>query len=131
MPLYVIFLPESTGPTEEIHGVTYRPPIVDSDGHLQVDVAGPFTPTSAGSGQLTVDAAGAAEQLPSQACKAVTIAALPGNAGDIYLGASDVDDTNGRVLEPGDAVDVAIDNLNRLYIDADTTDDGISYLWVS
>jgi hypothetical protein len=98
---------------------------------LRVDVITPFTPTSTGNDQVTVAAAGTAEQLPDQSCKAVSIAALPTNTGYVYLGDSGVDSTNGRVLAAGDAIDVAIDNLNRLYVDADVNGEGISYLWVS
>ena len=38
MTLILPFLPESVDATIVINGVTYRPPIIDSDGHLQVDV---------------------------------------------------------------------------------------------
>ena len=175
MPLYIILLPESTGLTETINGIVYRPPIVDSAGHLKVDVltsglpadaatettlaeiAGyvdqleallnalasmatdqlrvdlvtPFTPTAVGSGQATVAAAGSTEALPAQACKAVSIAANPDNTGNIFLGDSTVSSANGRILAPGDTLDLAIDNLNRLYIDAAVDGEGISYLWVS
>ena len=197
MPLYIVLLPESTGLTETIDGVTYRPPIVDLDGHLKVDVltsdlptdaatettlaellaaldvalssraaedggnleaiatstalleallnalasvaadqlrvdvTSPFAPTSTGSGQATVADAGTRAQLTAQACKAVSIAANPDNTGNIFLGDVTVSSANGRILAPGDAVDLAIDNLNRLYIDAAVDGEGISYLWVS
>lgn len=174
-PPYIILLPESTGLTETIDGITYRPPIVDSDGHLKADVlssplptdaatettlaaiagyvdelealldvlasgAGdqlrvdlitPFVPTSVGTGQKTVSAAGTAEQLTAQACKAVSIAAKAANTGNIFIGGSTVSSANGRILAPGDSIDLAIDNLNRLYIDAAVNGEGISYLWVS
>ena len=130
MPLYIILLPESTGLTETIDGIVYRPPIVDSDGHLKVDVISPFTPTSVGSGQKTVAVAGTREQLTAQAFRAVSIAANPDNTGNIFLGDVTVSSANGRILKPGDAIDLAIDNLNRLYIDAAVSGEGISYLWV-
>ncbi len=38
MSLILPFHPETASATIEIDGVTYRAPIVDSDGHLQVDV---------------------------------------------------------------------------------------------
>jgi hypothetical protein len=219
LPLYIILLPESTGLTETIDGIVYRPPIVDSAGHLKVDVltsglptdaatettlaellaaldvalssraaesggnleaiataldvalssiaaesggnleavatstalletllnalasvhtdqlrvdvVTPFTPTSVGSGQATVADAGTRAQLTAQACKAVSIAANPDNTGNIFLGDVTVSSANGRILAPGDAVDLAIDNLNRLYIDAAVDGEGISYLWVA
>lgn len=98
---------------------------------LRVDVITPFTPTSSGSGQLNVTTAGTRVQLPSQACKAVSIAAKPANTGNVYLGDSSVTSANGRILDAGDTIDLAIDDLSRLYIDADTDGEGISYLWVS
>ena len=197
MPLYVILLPESTGLTETIDGIVYRPPIVDAAGHLKVDVISsvlptgaatqttlaailaaldvalstraaesggnlaaiatstaliddlrnalatvgadklrvavitPFTPITTASGQATVADAGTRVQLPDQACKAVSIAAKPANTGNIFLGDVTVSSANGRILAPGDAVDIAIDNLAQFYIDAAVDGEGISYLWVS
>ena len=98
---------------------------------LRVNLITPFVPTSAGSGQTTVTTAGTQVQLPAQACKAVSIAARPANTGNIFLGDSTVDSATGRILQPGDAVDLAIDNLNRLYIDSAVNGEGVSYLWVA
>lgn len=91
----------------------------------------PFVPTSVGCGQKTVTTAGTRVQLADIACKAVSIAALDSNTGVIYLGDSSVDSTNGRILEPRDSIDLAIDNLNRLYIDSEVNGESISALWIS
>ena len=98
---------------------------------LRVDVITPFVPTSAGNGQQDVTTAGTRVQLSAQACKAVSIAAKAANTGDIYLGDSGVTSANGRILEPGDTIDLSIDDLSRLYIDSEEDGEGISYLWVS
>ena len=47
MPIILPFHPETASATIEIDGVTYRVPIVDSDGHLQVDVLSNALPTGA------------------------------------------------------------------------------------
>jgi hypothetical protein len=109
-------VPNGDGYSVVIDGVTYH--------------TLPYTPTSLAGGQLTVASHGTAEQLPDQDCKAVTIRALPTNTGYIYLGDATVDATHGLVLSPGDGQDIALDNLNRLYIDSDVDGEGISYLWV-
>ncbi len=41
------FLPETASATIEIDGVTYRPPLIDSDGHIQVDVLTSALPSGA------------------------------------------------------------------------------------
>lgn len=124
---------ETAGWTVVIDGRTYRPALLDSSGRLLValDVTALSPFTTVANGHKTVTDAGTAEQLADVACVAATIKALPGNTNNIYLGDSGVDDTNGHVLAPGDAVNVAIDNLNRFYIDADSDGEGISYLVVS
>ena len=47
MSLVIPFLPETTTDIIIIDGVQYRPPIIDSDGHLQVDVLSNPLPTDA------------------------------------------------------------------------------------
>lgn len=89
-------------------------------------------PTTIYNGQNTVAAAGTAEALASsQAVKSVTIKALSGNTGDIYVGNSDVDNTNGFVLSPGDTISMDIANLATVYIDSATNGDGVSYIGVN
>lgn len=91
----------------------------------------PFVPTSVGNGHKTVTTAGTRVQLANIACKAVSIAAKADNTGKMYLGDSSVDATNGRILEPGESIDIAIDNLNRFYLDSEVDGEGISALWVA
>ena len=168
---------ETAGWTVTIDGRTYRPALIDSAGHLQVDVLTSALPTGAATsakqdtmitalqliddlrnalgtvatddlrvrlllasispfptvvnGRSTVTTAGTRVQLPSAAGVAVSVKALPGNTNNIYLGDSAVSSANGHVLDAGDVVNLAIDNLNRLYIDADTNGDNLSYLAVA
>lgn len=44
------------------------------------------------------------------------------------MGNAAVDDTNGLVLDAGESVFIAVDNISDIYVDADTADDVVSYL---
>lgn len=81
-------------------------------------------------GQQTVTTAGTAEALASTKTEivAVIIKALVGNTNNIYVGDSDVASSNGFVLGPGDPVVLAIDDLSKVLIDADTDGEGVSWL---
>jgi len=101
---------------------------------LRVDVISnvyPAAPTTVDSGVATVTTAGTAVQLANVACRSISIRAHDVNVGLIYVGPSDVAAANGRQLSPGESVDLAIDNANRLYIDAAEDGDGVSYLTVN
>lgn len=87
-------------------------------------------------GQKTVTNAGTAEQITTSDIFipdgfAVTIIAKPGNSGYIYLGSSKSDaegasQFNG--LDAGLAVSLRIKNLKEVWVDAQTSGDGISWL---
>lgn len=176
MAVIVPLFTETAGWTVTIDGRTYRPALIDSDGHLQVDVLSSALPTGAATaahqltmitalqliddlrtalgtvasddlrvrlmlgntvaptavynGVVTVTNAGTRVQFSSQACIGVSIKADPDNTGVLYLGDSSVSSANGRVIEAGGVVDLAIDNLNRLYVDAAENGDKLSYLAV-
>ena len=84
---------------------------------------------SIGSGQKTVAAAGTAEVLGSStATQSIIVKALAGNTGNIYVGGSGVTSSNGFVLAAGDTVSIDTDNLSDVYIDADNSGEGVSYL---
>lgn len=86
-------------------------------------------PTGIVNGQLTVPAAGTRQQFPSAVLRGVvTVKALPTNTGLIYVGNSTVSAGNGHVLSPRESVPIEIDNLNRIYIDAQVNGEGVSYL---
>jgi len=134
MPLpSLIYGADGTPTTVTIDGVTYRVVRVDSNGRLEVALALPFLAplTTPASDQTTVPSAGTRVQLPDTACIAATIKALPANTGNIFLGDATVTSANGHVLAAGDAVNVAIDNLNRFWIDAAVNGEGVSHLVVS
>jgi len=124
-------VPGAAGYSMTIDGILYRTLRRNVSDHLLVAIATPFIPTSVQGGQLNVVTAGTRVNLPSQACKAVSIAANPTNAGYIYLGDVTVDSTHGRTLSAGATIDLAINDLSRLYIDSSVNGEGISYLWVA
>jgi len=170
--------PASVVEVVTIDGKKYYTLIVDTDGHLQIDVLSnvfdpdaateatlasilvdtsrikllvdalesegidelrvnvestvqPPSPTSVVSGKDTITAAGTHEQMANVACKSVTIRALSTNTGIIYLGPDGVTAATGYQLSAGESVDIAIDNVNRIYIDASVTDEGVTYLAVN
>lgn len=101
---------------------------------LQVNVEStvqPPSPTSVVSGKDTVAAAGTHEQMANVPCLSVTIRALSTNTGLIYLGPDGVSSTTGYQLSAGESVDIAIDNVNRIYIDSSVNGEGVTYLAVN
>ena len=76
-----------------------------------------------------------AKQLPDVPGRRIFIQALPGNAGNVHVGAAGVtipdgttDTTSGLVMEPGKGFDFWISNLNKLYIICDNAGDDIVYM---
>lgn len=70
----------------------------------------------------SISAAGTAERLiaSSTITAEAVIQAHPDNAGNIFIGGSDVDSSNGYILEPGDSFSIA--SLRHLHI-GDVEDD--------
>lgn len=87
--------------------------------------------TGIAGGQATVAAAGTRVQLPDQPARTCSIKALPANTGVIYVGGSAVAAANGYPLSAGDAVDIAIENLSDLWIDASANGQSVAWLVVS
>lgn len=131
MRLTIPLLPEYTGYSITIDGTLYRTVRRNESDHLLVAIATPFVPNSLGAFQFTVAGALMTEQLPAHACKAVSVAALPANADNVEIGSSAVATNPGRVLQPGEAIDIAIDNTNRLWLYVISGGDGVSCLYVS
>jgi hypothetical protein len=109
---------------------------LDSEGldELDVNVENSIeitSPTSVTSGKDTVAAAGTHEQMADVPCKGVSIKALSTNTGMIYLGPDGVAAATGYQLAAGESIDIAIDNLNRIYLDAAVTGEGVTYLAVT
>lgn len=85
-------------------------------------------------GQKDITAAGTAEQLPDVPIPdgfRALIMAKPGNTGYIYLGNSKANAENSSArfdrLEAGDSIARPITNLNLVWIDTNTSGEGISY----
>lgn len=83
------------------------------------------------SGQTSVTTPGVRVQLPDVPCRAATLCARPSNTGNVFVGAELVNSANGYIRSPGASLDLAIDNLRRLYIDAAVAGEGISWLVVT
>jgi hypothetical protein len=110
-----------------------RPPIEEVPAPEGVPVHVPdlsrLIPASAVyTGRTPVVTAGVRVQLPDIPARSVSILALAGNAGEVYLGDVTVNATIGFPLAAGDGVDLAIDNLRRLYLDAANNGDAIAFL---
>ena len=85
-------------------------------------------------GQDTVTTAGSAEPLnggtsltlPNGAELAVR--ANSGNGGDVFVGDSNVESTNGFILGAGESVSLAIEDVSSVYIDVETNGEGVSWI---
>lgn len=74
-----------------------------------------------------IPTAGSRVQLASNTVEGVVIQAPSTNTGNIYIGGSDVSSTvYGAELQPGQMVGLAIDNTNKIYVDAATNGDDVS-----
>lgn len=83
----------------------------------------------------TVTTAGTQVPLSATTLKArmIVVQADPSNAGNVFLGDSSVDSTNGIVLEPGESYSYAVTetipylelDLNAIYVDAATNADKV------
>jgi len=82
----------------------------------------------------TVSSAGTAVQLSAapEAVRRISVTAQSGNTGDIYLGKSDVDSTNGKTLSPGESVTLdfspGTEPLDTFYVDAATNGDKAEWI---
>lgn len=85
-------------------------------------------------GQDSVTTAGTAVQLNGgtsltiPAGAELVVRSDGGNAGNIYVGDSDVSSSNGFVLGAGESVSVPTDDVNNVHIDADNNGEGVSWL---
>ena len=87
-------------------------------------------PGSIGDGEKSVSIAGTRVQLGSGTCIYAIICAKPGNTGYIYVGGSTVSATSGVHLVALEKVRVDVDNLDKIYLDADTGGEGVQYYYV-
>jgi hypothetical protein len=88
-----------------------------------------------GSGNAKVTTPGTKVQLPDQPCAEVTITANEGNVNTITIGGSNVVGALatrvGTPLGSSSSYTIRIDNLNKIYLDAVTANDGITYTYMA
>ena len=81
-------------------------------------------------GQNTATA-GTAEVIASDTDVAsCCVKALAGNSGNVYIGTSTVDSTNGHVLDAGEEICLDVNNTADIFYDVDTSTEGVSFLCV-
>lgn len=85
-------------------------------------------------GQDSVTTAGTAVQLNSGTSlsvpngSSVAVRADGGNAGNIYVGDSNVSSSNGFVLAAGESVSMPVNDVSKIHIDADNNGEGVSWI---
>jgi hypothetical protein len=96
---------------------------------MQVDIQTISVPTATYNGQKTVTSHGTAEALGSSQAilSGVRVKALSTNTGNVYVGNSSVDSSNGFVLAAGESDFWAVANIATLYIDSDVDGEGVCY----
>lgn len=97
-----------------------------------VDVTSVAIPTTIYHGQETVDAAGTDQTIRPAGSQAitsgVTVKALAGNTGIVYVGAEGVAAAAGFELSAKESVFLEVADIASVWIDAATTDDGVSWI---
>ena len=104
--------------------------ILDSQGNVPITgnlTTSVATPSTIRNGQVTVAVTNTAVQLSAGVCVGVVVQALAGNAGNVVIGDSSVTTANGMQLQPGQATGVAIDNINKIYVNG-TAGDGVCWI---
>lgn len=98
---------------------------------LLVDATAVITPPrELGNGAKTVASAGTAVALAAATTiSKVIIRANEGNSGKIYVGGSSVSSTSGAWLLPTESMELEIDDLAEVYIDADSDGDGVQFTY--
>ena len=84
-------------------------------------------------GTQTVTTAGTRVQLiaTTTGCRLVNIYALSTNTGNVYVGGATIASGRGMILEQARSTDwFPIDDLSKVYIDADNNGDGVAYAYV-
>ena len=130
-PIQIIQIDRNTG--KPLDRKNYQPVISTGGGGGGYSGAPANMPMSTIlSGKKLIAHSGTAEALSdtSQYSKKVTITALYTNQGNIYIGNADVSAVNsiGIPLIVGQSFELAIDDLNKIYIDAEQDNDGVSYI---
>jgi hypothetical protein len=92
----------------------------------------PFVGTSMGDGDKTVATSGVRQQLSDTSIPStvVLIIAKSSNTGTIWVGGPTVAVGRGRPLLSLQSEMIRINNLNKVYLDADTNGDGVTFLYL-
>jgi hypothetical protein len=93
-----------------------------------VDIKVPTSITSGGIFLVTAASGGAI--LTSSPCVSVTIKAMSKNSGDIYIAGNPMQSGQGFVLEPGEAVNLDVDNMGRAWLLAMISGDRVTFVGV-
>ena len=93
----------------------------------------PRVPESIGSGTTTVTTAGTRVQLTTTVtpCFYVIIAGKTTNVGYIFIGGTGVSATSGIMIAALQSVRIDIDDLSKIWIDTDTSGEGVQYSYVA
>lgn len=87
--------------------------------------------TILGNGSTNNVTSGVAVPLSSSTSTAsVTVRAKSTNTGKIYVGSSSVSASNGFQLAASETVSADINNLNKIYIDAAVSGEGVTYIYI-
>jgi hypothetical protein len=103
--------------------------MVDSAGSQITPIA---LGTTMGNGNKDVATAGTAVALAgATTVKRVWITGKAANTNKIYIGGSTVDSSNGTFIYASQTIVIDIDDLAEIYIDADTSTEGVQYSYVT
>jgi hypothetical protein len=91
-----------------------------------------YPPDEIGDGSATVATAGTRVQLSTTSIpsKRILVTASKDNSGDVYVGGETVATGRGKLLVPLQDVWLDLDNVNKVYVDAETSADKVEYLYV-
>lgn len=88
------------------------------------------TPSTISNGVKAVTTAGTRVALAaSTACSYVIVVANPTNTGNIFIGGSGVTSANGVPLSAGLSIVIPIDNLSKVFIDAEVSGEGVGFCY--
>jgi hypothetical protein len=85
-----------------------------------------------GADRAAVTTPGTPTRLPAHAgIYGLTLRAMPGNQGLIYIGGPTVTFLSGFPLAAGEAMSLDVNNSNAVYLDAQDAGDAVALVWVS
>ncbi len=117
----------SSFPFENASG-TAKAARVDAQGDVQVDIKSEAAPTTLLAFITGIPTATTRVQLATNTVIAGVIQAPSTNTGNVFIGGSNVSSTVfGSELQPGQSVGVAINNTDKIWIDAATSGDDVAF----